>query len=93
MNKILTLAVFGVAAVAVAMAVTLAAPPAKAWDATDECLLWYTTQNQPEVAITLGEPIVWAADGADLGCNNAIQECWSQGLYLLYTDQSFIDNC
>jgi len=92
MNKMMTLAAFGVAAVFVVAAVTLAAPPAEAWDATDVCEVWYsTTQNGP--AAEVASNVVFAADGADLGCFGAIQECWSQGLYFIYTDPSFSQNC
>ena len=93
MNKMMTLAVFGVAALAVTMAVTLAATPVKAWDTNDYCFVWASSTGNPVVELPTGYNIVYGVDAADLGCVQAITECQSQGLPGLVVDESWGDYC
>lgn len=93
MNKMLTLAVFGVATFVVATAFALAAPPVKAWNAADMCLVWYTTEYNEAMEIPTGYDIVYAADAADLGCMEALYECTGQGIPGIYLDGSWTENC
>ena len=93
MKKIMALAVFGVAAVAVAMAVTLGTPSVKAWDSNDVCFVWYSENGNEAASV----PSVFdggiMSDAWDKGCSGAVTYCSNRGLYLVWYDQSYRRHC
>ncbi|MFH0829833.1 MAG: hypothetical protein V1887_01575 [Candidatus Aenigmatarchaeota archaeon] len=93
MNKMMTLAVFGVAALAVTMAMAVAAPPAKAWDTNDMCFVYASTTTDASKELPTEWDIVYAIDAADLGCIEAVTECENLDIPGLVVDESWGEYC